>query len=181
MAVKIRMMRLGRRHRPFYRINAVDGRTPRDGRILEKLGHYDPIEKDASKQLIIDLERVQHWLGLGAIPTESVDDILAKKGLKTKFYLERENRRIKAKAIARKKGKPFNTAEKVAVEKAAEAAAKAAEEAVKAKAKAEAAKAKEAEDAAAAKAAEKEAKAKAAEEAAKVSDEAAPEAEDAAE
>jgi small subunit ribosomal protein S16 len=172
MSVKIRMMRLGRRHRPFYRINAVDGRTPRDGRILEKLGHFDPIEKDTTKQLVLDLERVQHWLGLGAIPSESVDDILARNGLKTKFYIERKKRREKAKSIARKKGKPFNTAERVAIEKAAETAAKAAEEAVKAeeeaakaKEEAKAAKAKAAEEAAAAKAAEKEAKAKAAEEA----------------
>ncbi|MHC4654774.1 MAG: 30S ribosomal protein S16, partial [Planctomycetota bacterium] len=46
MAVKLRLMRLGRRHRPFFRINAIDSRAPRDGRIIEKLGHYDPIEKD---------------------------------------------------------------------------------------------------------------------------------------
>jgi small subunit ribosomal protein S16 len=154
MSVKIRMMRLGRRHRPFFRINAVDGRTPRDGRILEKLGHFDPIEKDVTKQLVLDLERVQHWLGLGAIPSESVDDILARNGLKTKFYVERKARRAKAKSIARAKGKPFNTAERVAVEKAAVAAAQAAEDAVKA-----------AEEAAKAKAAAEEAKAKAAEEA----------------
>jgi small subunit ribosomal protein S16 len=172
MSVKIRMMRLGRRHRPFFRINAVDGRTPRDGRILEKLGHYDPIEKDASKQLVLDLERVQHWLGLGAIPSESVDDILARQGLKTKFFIERKARRAKAKSIARAKGKPFNTAERIAVEKAAEAAAnaveaaaKAAEEAEKAKAAAEEAKAKAAEEAKAAKEAEKAAKAAAKEEA----------------
>jgi small subunit ribosomal protein S16 len=182
MAVKIRMMRLGRRHRPFYRINAVDGRTPRDGRILEKLGHFDPIEKDASKQLVLDLERVQHWLGLGAIPSESVDDILAKQGLKTKFFIERKKRREKAKAIARAKGKPFNTAERIAVVKAAEAAvlaaeeaAKAAEEAAKAKAEAEEAKAKAAEEA---KAAKEEAKAaKEAAKAAAAEAKAAPEAE----
>jgi len=137
MAVKIRMMRLGRRHRPFYRINAVDSRTPRDGRILEKLGHYDPIEKDAAKQVVIDLERVEYWLGKGAIPSDSVDDILKKKGLVTKFRIEKEKRRAKAKSIARAKGKHFTQAEKIAAEKAAEEAkaaaeAKAAEEAKKA-------------------------------------------------
>ena len=51
MSVKIRMTRMGRRHRPFFRINAVESTTPRDGRILEKLGHYDPIEKNAEKQI----------------------------------------------------------------------------------------------------------------------------------
>ena len=84
MAVKIRMTRIGRRHRPFFRINAVDGRTPRDGRILEKLGHYDPIEKDPAKQVVLNLERVNHWLELGAVPSETVSQILLKLGVKTK-------------------------------------------------------------------------------------------------
>jgi small subunit ribosomal protein S16 len=114
MAVKIRMMRLGRRHRPFFRINAVDGRTPRNGRILEKLGHYDPLEKDEAKQIVIDLEKVKKWLDKGAVPSESVDDILVRHGLKTKSYLERQERKAKAKAIVRAKGKPFTKAEKIA-------------------------------------------------------------------
>ncbi len=154
MAVKIRMMRLGRRHRPFFRINAVDSRTPRDGRILEKLGHYDPIEKDAAKQVVINLERVKHWLDLGAVPTDSVSEILLRHGVKTKHYEAKTVRREKAKAIARAKGKLFNEAEKVAAAKATEAtaAAKAAEEET-AKAAKEAA-AKAAQEAADAKAAE---------------------------
>ena len=57
MAVKLRMTRMGRRHRPFFRINAVEGRNPRDGRIIEKLGHYDPLVKDKDAQIVIDLER----------------------------------------------------------------------------------------------------------------------------
>lgn len=114
MAVKIRMMRLGRRHRPFFRINAVDSRTPRNGRILEKLGHYDPLEKDKAKQIVIDLEKVKKWLDKGAVPSESVDDILVQHGLKTKSYLARQERKAKAKAIVRAKGKPFTKAEKIA-------------------------------------------------------------------
>ena len=55
MAVKIRMTRMGRRHRPFFRINVIDSRTPRDGRVLEKLGHYDPLEKETDKQLVLKL------------------------------------------------------------------------------------------------------------------------------
>ena len=62
MSVRIRLMRLGRRHRPFFRINAMDSRVPRDGRILEKLGHYDPIEQDPDKQLVLDLDKVKAWL-----------------------------------------------------------------------------------------------------------------------
>ena len=120
MSVKIRMTRIGRRHRPFFRINAIDSRAPRDGRILEKLGHYDPILKDTDKQIVIDLERVQFWLDKGAVPSDSVSEILLKLGVKTKHYTEKKERRARALAIARKQGKPFTKAEKIAAEKAAE-------------------------------------------------------------
>ena len=123
MAVKIRMTRMGRRHRPFYRINAVDGRTPRDGRILEKLGHYDPIEKDKSKQIVLVGDRIQYWLDQGAVPSDSVADILMKNGFKCKHAEERIAKRQRAKAIARKKGKPFTEADRIAAKKAAAAAA----------------------------------------------------------
>ena len=172
MAVKIRMSRLGRRHRPFFRINAVDSRTPRDGRILEKLGHSEPVKKDKDKQLVLNMERIKHWLDLGAVPSDTVSDILKKNGLVTKQYEERTKRRERAKAIAKAKGTPFDEAARIAVTKAAEvaaAAAKAAEEEAAAKAKAKAdeaaakAKAAEEEAAAKAKAAEEAAAAKAAE------------------
>ncbi len=119
MSVKIRMTRMGRRHRPFFRINAIDSRAPRDGRILEKLGHYDPILKDVDKQVVIDLERVQFWLDKGAVPSDTVSEILLKLGVKTKHYTEKKQRRAKALEIARKQGKPFTKAEKIAAEKAA--------------------------------------------------------------
>ena len=92
MAVKIRMMRIGRRHRPFFRINAVDGRTPRNGRILEKLGHYDPIEKNEEKQIVLNVERVKHWLELGAIPSDTVADILRKHGIENKHADKRRRK-----------------------------------------------------------------------------------------
>ncbi len=179
MAVKIRMMRIGRRHRPFFRINAVEGRNPQCGRIIEKLGHYDPIEKDEAKQVVLNTERIKAWLEKGAVPSESVSDILRKHGIEDKHGEERKQRRQKAKAIARAKGKLFNKAEKAAVEKAAEITAKEAEVAAKAveeakKAEETAAKAKEEE---AAKAEETAAKAK--EEEAKKAEEA-PVAEEAA-
>jgi small subunit ribosomal protein S16 len=123
MAVKIRMTRMGRRHRPFYRINAVESRTPRDGRILEKLGHYDPIEKDASKQVVLNTERVQYWLGQGAVTSDTVAEILKKKGIPCPKYEEKLKRRQRALAIARKKGLPFTKAEKEAAGKPAEPAA----------------------------------------------------------
>lgn len=165
MSVKIRMTRMGRRHRPFFRINAVDGRTPRDGRILEKLGHYDPLEKDTDKQVIINKERIEFWIGQGAIASDTCAEIFKKYGITCPQYEEKQQRRARARAIARKQGKAFTSAERIAAAKAAEqaeakakaeaeAAAKAAEEKVKAAKAAEEEKAKA--EAEAAKAAEEE-------------------------
>ena len=126
MAVVIRMMRLGRRHRPFYRINAMDSRCPRNGRILEKLGHYDPIEKDVEKQVLVDTEKAQAWIDKGAKVSDSVAAILTKKGMTIKSYEESKARRLRAKAFARKAGKAFDSADRAAEKKAAEAAAEAA-------------------------------------------------------
>lgn len=162
MAVKIRMTRMGRRHRPFFRINAIESRAPRDGRILEKLGHYDPLEKDAAKQIVIVRERVEYWLGQGAVPSDSVAEILARHGIKTKYAEEKAARRAKARAIAHSKGKLFNSTERIVVEKKIKAEADAKEAAEKAKADAaKAAEAKAKADAEAKEKAEAEAKAKA--------------------
>jgi len=140
MAVKLRMTRMGRRHRPFFRINAVDSRTPRDGRILEKIGHYDPLVQDPEKQIVLNRERAEYWLSKGAVPSDTVSEILLRHGIKHKYAEEKAARRAKAKAAARAKGKPFTMTEKIAAERKAEAEAKAKEE--EAKAKEEAAKAK---------------------------------------
>jgi small subunit ribosomal protein S16 len=132
MAVKIRMTRMGRRHRPFFRINAVESRTPRDGRILEKLGHYDPLEKDAAKQYVLNKERIEFWIGQGAVASDTCAEIFKNQLEVTCPQFEAKlQRRARAKAIARKQGKPFTEAERVAAVKAAEeaAAAKAAAEA----------------------------------------------------
>ena len=120
MAVKLRMMRMGRRHRPFFRINAIDGRAPRNGRIIEKLGHYDPIEKNKDKQIVLNLERVKYWLGAGATPSDSVSELLLKVGIKHKQAVKRTTRRRKAKELVRKKGLPFTKTEKLALQKPAE-------------------------------------------------------------
>ncbi len=114
MSVKLRMTRMGRRHRPYFRINAIESRNPRDGRILEKLGHLDPIEKDPSKQLVIDMERVKYWLDKGAIPSETVAQIIIKQGVPCPWYEQLKARRDKAAKIARKAGKPYGKAEKTA-------------------------------------------------------------------
>ena len=126
------MTRMGRRHRPFYRINAVDSRTPRDGRILEKIGHYDPLEKDTAKQIVLNIERVKYWLEKGAIPSDTVASILMKKGIKTKYIVEKTARRARAKTVARNKKIPFTKSERQALAKAAAEKAKAAGEVKKA-------------------------------------------------
>lgn len=153
MAVKIRMTRMGRRHRPFFRINAIESRNPRDGKILEKLGHYDPIEKDKDKQVVLNLERVKYWLDQGAVPSDTISELLARYGIKTKYAEKKVARRTKAREIAAAKGKLFTKADRIAAQKAVEATeekvkaeAKAAEEKAKAEAKAADEKAKAAEE-----------------------------------
>jgi small subunit ribosomal protein S16 len=70
MAVKIRLARHGAKKRPFYRIVAADSDSPRDGRFLEKLGTYNPLQDPA--QVVLDADRVKYWIGQGATPTDTV-------------------------------------------------------------------------------------------------------------
>jgi len=79
--VRIRMQRLGRTHRPFYRINAIDQRTRRNGRVLENLGHYDPMMKDEDKQVVLKVEEIKAWLAKGAQPSDTVRDMLGRADL----------------------------------------------------------------------------------------------------
>ena len=79
--VRLRLKRLGRRHRPFYRINAMDQRSARDSRVIEQLGHYDPLERDHAKAVQINEERVRYWLGVGAQPSDTVRSLLRKAGI----------------------------------------------------------------------------------------------------
>jgi small subunit ribosomal protein S16 len=75
--VVLRLKRMGRRNRPFFRLNAMDQRSPRNGRVIEELGWYDPIAP-AEKQLVINVERVDYWLGKGAQPSDTVRSLLKK-------------------------------------------------------------------------------------------------------
>ncbi len=76
MAVRIRLKRMGRKNRPSYRIVAADAQTKRDGKVLEILGHYDPLAPDETKQVALKRDRVQYWLSVGAQPTDTVANIL---------------------------------------------------------------------------------------------------------
>ena len=77
--VVLRLKRMGRRHRPFYRINAMDRRSPRDGRVIEQLGWYDPIAPD-DRQLSVKIDRVDYWLSVGAQPSSTVASLLRRVG-----------------------------------------------------------------------------------------------------
>ena len=79
MAVKIRLARHGAKKRPFYRIVAADSESPRDGRFLEKLGTYNPLQDPA--QVILDMDRVKFWIGQGATPSDTVKTILKREGV----------------------------------------------------------------------------------------------------
>lgn len=96
--VRIRMQRFGRTHRPFYRINAIDQRTRRNGRVLENLGHYNPMEQDVEKQLVLKVEEIKAWLDKGAQPSDTVRDMLGRAELltgdmKAKWESDRETDR----------------------------------------------------------------------------------------
>jgi len=80
MAVKIRMKKLGRKHRPFFRMVAIDSRAPRDGKIIEELGHYDPLVKDTDARAVLNGERIAYWLSVGAKPSENCEVLIKKYG-----------------------------------------------------------------------------------------------------
>lgn len=66
------MKMMGRKHRPYFRIVAIDGRQPRDGRILEELGSYDPMVKDTDNRVQLKPDRIKYWISVGAKPSENV-------------------------------------------------------------------------------------------------------------
>jgi small subunit ribosomal protein S16 len=78
MSVRIRMKMLGRKHRPYFRIVAIDGRQPRDGRIIEELGTYDPMVKDKEARVTLRPDRIKYWQSVGAETSERVQTLLKK-------------------------------------------------------------------------------------------------------
>lgn len=80
MAVRIRLKRMGRTHRPFFRVCAIDGRSPRDGRAIEELGYYDPMCKEKDARAVLNGERIDYWIGVGAQPSEKMKVLIKKYG-----------------------------------------------------------------------------------------------------
>ena len=79
MATRIRLRRMGRRRQPAYRIVVTDKAAPRDGRIIESVGHYDPLTDPAT--IKVDADRARHWLSVGATPSDTVRSLLKKAGV----------------------------------------------------------------------------------------------------
>lgn len=94
MAVKIRMKMMGRKHRPYFRICATDSRAPRDGRVIEEIGTYDPSISLTDARVTLDHERVNYWLGVGAQPSGHVKVFIKKYGPGGTHLKEQESARL---------------------------------------------------------------------------------------
>ena len=118
MSLKIRLARGGTKKRPYYRIVVADARSPRDGRFIEKVGTYNPLLPKDAERVTLVTERVQHWLSVGAQPTDRVARFLDAAGL-----AKREPRNNPQKAEPGKKAQERAAEKAKKVAAAAEAAA----------------------------------------------------------
>jgi len=83
MSVKIRLARHGAKKRPFYRIVVADSESPRDGKLLENVGTYNPLTDPA--KVVLEIERIKYWIDQGAIPTNTVKNLLKEEGFFSKL------------------------------------------------------------------------------------------------
>lgn len=124
MSLKIRLSRAGSKKRPYYHIVIADVRSPRDGRFIERVGAWNPMLPSDGERVKLNVERIQYWLGHGALPTDRVLRFLDSAGL-----AERKTRNNPNKAVPGKKAQERLAAAKQAEEEAKAAAAAPAEEA----------------------------------------------------
>jgi small subunit ribosomal protein S16 len=80
MTVRIRMKKMGRTHRPYYRVVAMDKRSPRDGRVIEELGTYDPMSPETDARVTLKADRIEYWISVGAQPSDKVGVLIKKYG-----------------------------------------------------------------------------------------------------
>lgn len=92
--VKLRLKRMGNTHRPFYRIGVVDERKKRDGKLIEELGHFNPLENDEAKQVTVKTDRAAYWLSVGAQPSDTVAALLKRAGLNPKAGTKVEDQTV---------------------------------------------------------------------------------------
>ena len=115
MAVKMRLKRMGAKKRPFYRIVVADSRFPRDGRFIEEIGYYNPIENPTVVK--VDKELAFKWLNNGATPTDTVRDILSKEGILKEFHETKMSKSKKTDKKETKKEEKPTVEKKVTTEK----------------------------------------------------------------
>ena len=117
MAMKIRLARGGSKKRPFYSIVAADSRMPRDGRFIEKLGTYNPLlAKDDEKRIVLNIERIQHWISQGAQPTDRIARFLEVAGVREKKVRNNAKAAVPGKAMAERAAKKAARAAEPAAE-----------------------------------------------------------------
>lgn len=132
MSAVIRLARGGAKKTPFYRIVVADKRSPRDGQFIEKVGTFNPLTaKDSDKRVVLNTERVKYWLGVGALPSDRVNSLLAAAGLTKKAdnSAKPQKTRKKADKLTRAEKRSAAEAEAKANAEAEAAAPAAAEEA----------------------------------------------------
>lgn len=105
MSVRIRMKMLGRKHRPFFRICAMERLSPRDGRVLEELGTYDPMIPETDARVELNTERIKYWVSVGAQPSDNVRVLLKKYG-ENGTHLEAQKAAKERVAVARRRPEP---------------------------------------------------------------------------
>ena len=105
MAVRIRLKRMGRIHRPFYRLCAIDGRAPRDGKVIEELGIYDPLVKETDARAILNGERIAYWIGVGAQPSDKVKILIKKYGVQG-THLEKQRQALERVKLTKPSAPP---------------------------------------------------------------------------
>jgi len=115
MSLKIRLARGGAKKRPFYSIVVADARSPRDGRFIERLGTYNPmLDKGHAERIVLKEERVKHWLGVGALPTDRVARFFGDAGILAKPAVGETPKKSAPKAKAQERMKAAAEAAKAA-------------------------------------------------------------------
>jgi small subunit ribosomal protein S16 len=123
MSLKIRLSRVGAKAQPSYRLVVADSRYPRDGRFIEKVGTYNPrVPHDHKERLILKEERIKHWIGTGALPTDRVQRLLARVGITSAPEVHAQTKQDKPRAKTQERLRVAEEAAKAAAEAAAKAA-----------------------------------------------------------
>ena len=124
MALKIRLSRGGAKKRPFYHVVVADSRSPRDGRFIERVGSYNPmVPKEHAERIVLNKERIQYWLNVGALPSDRVARFLADIDLVKRPIMHEQTKQHLPKAKAQERMQEAKDAANLAIESPAEEAA----------------------------------------------------------